>query len=74
MFFWRNSAHWRSEKPVTSVPAIVILPRVGFSSPAMMLRRVDFPEPEVPRMQQISPSSISSEMLLSATMRSRSTR
>ena len=36
-----------------------ILPRVGFSNPATRFKSVDFPEPDVPKRQQISPFWIS---------------
>jgi len=36
----------------------MISPSVGLSSPARMLRRVDFPQPDGPTMQTNSPSLI----------------
>jgi tRNA-2-methylthio-N6-dimethylallyladenosine synthase len=43
-------------------PPISTVPRVGFSRPASWLSRVDLPEPEVPKMQTISPRVISRSM------------
>ena len=37
------------------VPAISTVPAVGASNSPMMFSKVDFPEPEVPTMEQNSP-------------------
>ena len=49
------------------VPPIRTSPRVGFSMPASWLSKVLLPEPEVPKMQQISPRMICKSICLRAT-------
>lgn len=44
------------------------MPLLGFSKPAIKLSRVDLPEPEVPRIQHISPGAISKDILSRATI------
>ena len=48
-------------RPATSLPAILISPPVIGSSPAMVLSRVDLPQPDGPTSTRKPPSSISSE-------------
>src|SRR5438477_8656404 len=43
--------------PVTGLPSARTVPLSGFSSPAMMLRRVDLPQPLAPTMQTNSASA-----------------
>ena len=43
------------------------MPRVGFSMPASWLRKVLLPEPDVPKMQQISPRMMFRSMFFRAT-------
>src|SRR6202035_3214253 len=56
----------RGASPVTTLPPIRTSPRVGSSSPAIMRRRVVFPEPEGPRKTMNSPSFVSRSTSLTA--------
>src|SRR4051812_12242537 len=49
-------------RPATLRPAMLISPLVIGSSPAMVLSRVDLPQPDGPTRTRKPPSSISSEM------------
>src|ERR1700735_10986 len=49
----------RGDRCVTSCPPIRIWPEVGVSRPAIIRRRVVFPEPEGPRKTRNSPSWVS---------------
>src|SRR5262245_3576401 len=49
----------RGVKSLTTLPPIRISPAVGVSRPAIMRRRVVFPEPEGPRKTRNSPSRVS---------------
>src|SRR4030042_5025098 len=56
--------------PSTVLPPTATIPPVGFSNPAMMRRRVDFPHPLGPKMGMNSPDRISKEISSMATIRS----
>src|SRR5687767_14915103 len=51
-------------RPATLRPAILISPPVMGSSPAMVLSRVDLPQPDGPTRTRKPPSSISSDTSL----------
>src|SRR4051812_45393723 len=57
----------RGSTPVIGSPRRNTWPEEGGVKPAKMLRRVDLPQPEAPRMQTISPSMTSSERSSMAT-------
>src|SRR5512138_3133714 len=48
----------RGGRSVTSLPPMRTSPRVGSSSPAIIRRSVDFPEPDGPRKTRNSPSRV----------------
>lgn len=50
MFLLRNSASWSSLRSFSLTPATTTSPFVGLSTPPIMWRRVDLPDPEGPRM------------------------
>src|SRR3954454_3926069 len=57
----------RGSTPVIGSPRRNTWPEEGGVKPAKMLRRVDLPQPEAPRMQTISPSTTSSDRCSIAT-------
>src|SRR5512144_54782 len=48
----------RGDRSFTTLPPIITSPAVGVSRPAIMRRRVVFPEPDGPRKTRNSPSSV----------------
>src|SRR5512138_2093939 len=56
----------RGGRSVTILPPMSTSPRVGSSSPAIMRRRVDFPEPDGPRKTRNSPSFVARSTSLTA--------
>ncbi len=46
----RTQASWLAERSFRRYPSMSTSPAVGVSSPPIMLKRVDFPEPEGPMM------------------------
>ncbi len=70
----RNLASWSSFIREMEAPPMVTSPRLGFSRPASWLSSVLLPEPEVPKMQQISPRITWALTLLSARTTSSPTR
>src|SRR5215467_3357071 len=56
----------RGVRSLTTLPPIRISPAVGVSRPAIMRRRVVFPEPDGPRKTRNSPSRVSRLTLLTA--------
>src|SRR5512142_2803213 len=48
----------RGGRSVTTLPPMSTSPRVGSSSPAIIRRSVDFPEPDGPRKTRNSPSRV----------------
>ena len=47
-----------SGRPLSRLPSISIHPEVGVSSPPIRFSRVDFPEPDGPTIDTISPRPI----------------
>src|SRR5712692_6488061 len=62
----RNSEREFSSELVNSTPSTLTCPRVGFSRPAIRLRRVVLPAPDGPTTATISPASAPKVMLSSA--------
>src|SRR3954470_9176523 len=54
-------SRWRGRRYVTSLPASVIVPALGYSSPASMRNVVVLPHPEGPSSTTNLPSSSTSE-------------
>src|SRR5690554_2812365 len=55
----RRAARWSSSRLPRDWPARITSPRLGRSSPASRLSRVDLPEPEAPTMATLAPRAIS---------------
>src|SRR5882724_6094712 len=66
---WKTSPRLRrwTASRVMSSPASTTCPASGSTRPAIILRRVDFPQPEGPRRERNSPEAASSETSSTAT-------
>ncbi len=60
----RKRASASSSSPARSVPSTTTFPESGRSSPAMVISRVDLPEPEGPTRPTASPGATLSEIPL----------
>src|SRR3990167_1798263 len=60
-------SRWAGAMPITFLPAISSSPSDGSSRPAMMLSRVDLPQPEGPTRMRNSPGATSMSMRLSTS-------
>ena len=67
----RTAVKPSSARPSRRSPSRVMVPDVGRSSPPMRFSSVDFPDPDGPTMETISPFGISSVMSCSAVTRRR---
>ena len=61
MWSRRSFVSAASSRPLTSTPATVTSPEVGWSSPARMCISVDLPEPDGPITAVRRPAAMSSE-------------
>ena len=60
--FRRVGTSSSSERSVMSVPLTTTVPSSGWSSPFIIRREMDFPEPDPPRMTRTSPARTSRSM------------